>query len=153
MNQLKLSTENQRFVSEQLASGMLRDRRFSVAVARVIAGLLPALPVETEDFMAGYIRTIKPLYGPWLDKLNELLPVDLFAVEELITCFYRFRFLQYAEKHTPLMGDVEYPLLSFFRIDVCFTRDDLALIEHHGKMLAPLMLRLGDLIKELNNVA
>lgn len=150
MQQLSLSPENQKFISEQLASGQLHERRFSLAVARVIAGLLSPLPVETEDFKAGYIKTIKPIYGPWLDKLNSLLPVDLFAVEELIENFYRYRFLQYAEKHTPLMGDTEEPLLTFFRIDICFAKDDLVLINQHAQVLAPLMLKLGKLLKELN---
>lgn len=151
MQQLNFTSNTQSFISTLMNSGLVRDRITSIALARVIAASLPPLQPEVPDFNAAYNQVIRAQFQGLLDSVVSVLPVDVLAVEELVRQFYRFRFLQYSEKNTPLVYDSPTPLLSFFRIDVCFSADDLKLIEQNSQRLTPAMLKFGIFIEELKN--
>lgn len=145
----KLSQETQGLVSELISTNKSRSMEVSIALARVLVASLPMPTAPVDDITMYFRQQHKISLGVIINQINEIVVLDLSAVEDYCLKFYQYRYQALYPDKAIIALKLETALVDFFQISRCFDEASIACIVAQPILMTGLNSKFNKMLDEL----
>jgi hypothetical protein len=145
----KLSKESQDFIGYQVSNNKSRSLITSLALGKVLADRLSLPSTPVDDIGTYYRQSSATDYNTLLSDVNELLILDIQAVNDSATKFYMNRYYNAHPAAVTIAINAESAIPDFFSISRSFDKTTLSLIAENCVCLTDSVSKFKRLVSEL----